>query len=236
MLFFLGSWRNAVVVMIAIPTSLGVTLFVMKMMNLTLDTVSLMAMTLVIGILIDDSTVVLENIERHRTTGRGAGRRRAQRPQRDRHGRDRASRLVDVVVFLPIAFAGGQVGQLLAEFAIVITVATLTSLFVSFTITPTLAGLWSMRVALAPVARRSAGSTTASTALRTRYAERWLPAALRPPVADRDRRRRRVRAGVLLIPTGLVGEEFMPPQDQGIIDGAGDLPGRAIRSRRPKPR
>jgi HAE1 family hydrophobic/amphiphilic exporter-1 len=65
MLFFLGSWRNAIVVLIAIPASLGVALFVMKMLGLTLDTISLLGMTLVIGILVDDSTVVLENIERH---------------------------------------------------------------------------------------------------------------------------------------------------------------------------
>ena len=65
MLFFLHSWRNAIVVLIAIPASLGVALFFMKMLGLTLDTISLLGMTLVVGILVDDSTVVLENIERH---------------------------------------------------------------------------------------------------------------------------------------------------------------------------
>ena len=65
MLFFLRSWRNALVVMIAIPTSLFVTLFAMKLGGFTIDTVSLLAMTLIIGILVDDSIVVLENIERH---------------------------------------------------------------------------------------------------------------------------------------------------------------------------
>ena len=65
MLFFLRSWRNAIVVMIAIPSSLLVTLAAMKLAHFTLDTVSLLAMTLIIGILVDDSIVVLENIERH---------------------------------------------------------------------------------------------------------------------------------------------------------------------------
>src|ERR1700681_3329195 len=69
MLFFLGSWRNALVILIAIPASLCVALAVMKMMNMTLDTISLLGMTLVVGILVDDSTVVLENIERHRELG-----------------------------------------------------------------------------------------------------------------------------------------------------------------------
>jgi HAE1 family hydrophobic/amphiphilic exporter-1 len=65
MFFFLHSWRNALVVMVAIPTSLLVTFFVMKVVGFTIDTVSLLAMTLIIGILVDDSIVVLENIERH---------------------------------------------------------------------------------------------------------------------------------------------------------------------------
>ncbi|MGD1067180.1 MAG: efflux RND transporter permease subunit [Vulcanimicrobiaceae bacterium] len=179
MLFFLGSWRNAVVVMIAIPTSLGVTLFVMMCMGLTLDTISLMAMTLVIGILIDDSTVVLENIERHHSLGEAP----ADAALNGRTEIGLAALVlttVDVIVFLPIVFVGGQVAQLLTEFAIVVTVATLTSLFVSFTITPTLAGLWSMRSTWKPwpailwFDARFSG-------LRTRYSERWLPVAFRHP-------------------------------------------------------
>ena len=69
MLFFLRSWRNAVVVMIAIPASLLVTLAAMRVVGFTLDTVSLLAMTLIIGILVDDSIVVLENIARHHEEG-----------------------------------------------------------------------------------------------------------------------------------------------------------------------
>ena len=69
MLFFLRSWRNALVVMVAIPTSLLVTLFAMKLLNFTIDTVSLLAMTLIVGILVDDSIVVLENVEHHYDDG-----------------------------------------------------------------------------------------------------------------------------------------------------------------------
>lgn len=65
MLFFLRSWRNAIVVMVAVPASFLVTLAAMRVVGFTLDTVSLLAMTLMIGILVDDSIVVLENIERH---------------------------------------------------------------------------------------------------------------------------------------------------------------------------
>ncbi len=215
MLFFLGSWRNAIVVMIAIPTSLGVTLFVMKMMNLTLDTISLMAMTLVIGILIDDSTVVLENIERHRAMGE-------EPPDAALNGRSEIGlaaivlTTVDVIVFLPIAFVGGQVGQLLTEFAIVVVVATLTSLFVSFTITPSLAGLWSMKSRWRPWApirwfeRRFDG-------LRSHYTKRWLPAVMARPWPLVIGAAIACVLAYALVPTGLIGEEFMPPQNQGIV-------------------
>jgi len=215
MLFFLGSWRNAVVVLIAIPTSLGVTLFVMMTMGLTLDTISLMAMTLVIGILIDDSTVVLENIERHHALGEAP----ADAALNGRTEIGLAALVlttVDVIVFLPIIFVGGQVAQLLTEFAIVVTVATLTSLFVSFTITPTLAGLWSMRSTWKPWPAIRWFDARFS-ALRTRYSERWLPVAFRYPWPFVIVAVVSCVVAFLLVPTGLVGEEYLPPADQGIV-------------------
>jgi len=215
MLFFLKSWRNAVVVMVAIPTSLGVTLFAMKILNLTLDTISLMAMTLVIGILIDDSTVVLENIERHRSMGE-------EPADAALNGRSEIGlaaiviTMVDVVVFLPIAFAGGQVGAQLSEFGIVVSVATLTSLFVSFTVTPVLAGLWSMKSTWRPwpVIRWFDGRFEA---FRGQYQTRWLPAAMRTPWPIVIVSVVLCVLAFLLVPTGFVGEEYQPVQDQGII-------------------
>jgi HAE1 family hydrophobic/amphiphilic exporter-1 len=215
MLFFLGSWRNAIVVMIAIPTSLGVTLFVMNALHLTLDTISLMAMTLVIGILIDDSTVVLENIERHHDNGEAP-------PDAALNGRTEIGTaalvitMVDVVVFLPIAFAGGQVGQQLHEFAIVITVATLTSLFVSFTITPALAGVWSLKSEWTPWKPIRWFSEKFDN-LRSRYADHWLPAAIRRPWPILIVSIVLCVLAYLLVPTGLIGEEYIPAEDQGII-------------------
>ena len=215
MLFFLGSWRNAVVVMIAIPTSLGVTLFAMWMMGLTLDTISLMAMTLVIGILIDDSTVVLENVQRHYDAGEAPA-------DAALNGRSEIGlaaiviTMVDVVVFLPIAFAGGQVGQNLHEFAIVITVATLTSLFVSFTITPMMAGLWSLESTWRPW-RPIRWFDDRFNSVRSGYAERWLPAALGTPWPVLIAAVVLCVLAYLLVPTGLVGEEYIPAEDQGII-------------------
>jgi HAE1 family hydrophobic/amphiphilic exporter-1 len=215
MLFFLGSWRNAVVVMIAIPTSLGVTLFIMNALGLTLDTVSLMAMTLVIGILIDDSTVVLENIERHHAMGESPADAAI-------NGRTEIGQaaivitLVDVVVFLPLAFVGGQIGRQLNEFAIVIVVATMTSLLVSFTITPTLAGLWSLKSSWKPW-KPILWFDEHFNGLRARYHEKWLPAMMDRPWPLLVGAVIACFLAYLLVPTGLVGEEYIPAEDQGII-------------------
>jgi hypothetical protein len=184
MLFFLGSWRNAVVVLVAIPTSLGVTLFIMNALGLTLDTISLMAMTLVIGILIDDSTVVLENIERHHAAGESPA-------DAALNGRTEIGTaaivmtMVDVVVFLPIAFAGGQVGQL-SRVRDRHHVATVTSLL-RLVHDHADAG-WALVVEV-DVAAVEADSLVHARfdALRTRYAERWLPSGVAPSLADSHR-------------------------------------------------
>ncbi|MBV8749525.1 MAG: efflux RND transporter permease subunit, partial [Candidatus Eremiobacteraeota bacterium] len=144
LMLFLHAWRNAVVVMVAIPTSLLATFIVMHVMGLTLDNVSLMGLSLIIGILVDDSIVVLENITRHRDMGQAPGDA-AISGRTEIGGAAIAITLVDVVVFLPLAFLSGFVGKYMQEFGIVVTVATLFSLFVSFTLTPVLAAKWSVK-------------------------------------------------------------------------------------------
>ena len=144
LMFFLHAWRNAVVVMIAIPSSLLATLIVMRLLHFTLDIVSLMALSLIIGILVDDSIVVLENITRHRDLG-DRPLDAAIKGRGEIGGAAVAITLVDVVVFLPIAFLSGIVGKFMVEFGIVVVVATLFSLLVSFTLTPMLAARWSVK-------------------------------------------------------------------------------------------
>jgi HAE1 family hydrophobic/amphiphilic exporter-1 len=215
MLFFLRSWRNAVVVLIAIPASLCVTLAAMKIVNFTIDTVSLLAMTLIIGILVDDSIVVLENVERHYENGEPA--KEAAIKGRTQIGPAAVViTLVDVVVFLPIAFLPGTVGKFLSEFALVVVTATLTSLCVSFTVTPALAGNWSLLSrwkAPKPIQKFAAGFES----LRQWYALRALPWALRHPIAVVSVSGAAVVLSVLLVPLGAVGFEFMPPTDRGEI-------------------
>jgi hydrophobic/amphiphilic exporter-1 (mainly G- bacteria), HAE1 family len=215
MLFFLRSWRNSIVVLIAIPASLCVTLTLMKIVNFTIDTVSLLAMTLIIGILVDDSIVVLENIERHHAGGE---------PPRDAAIKGRTQigpaavviTLVDVVVFLPIAFLPGTVGKFLAEFALVVVAATLTSLAVSFTITPSLAGNWSL-LSRWKAPRLIDAFANGFERTRQWYAHRALPWALRRPWLIFGVSAFAVAFALSLIPLGAVGFEFIPPVDRGEI-------------------
>ncbi|MCL6649636.1 MAG: efflux RND transporter permease subunit [Chloroflexi bacterium] len=138
LLLFLHSWRNVLIVVLAIPTSLISTFIVMYAFDLSLDTVSLMALALSIGILVDDSIVVIENINRHLKLGEGP--LIAALNGRNEIGlAAMAITFVDVIVYLPMVFVSGFLGQLFREYGITIAIATLFSLFISFTLTPMLA-------------------------------------------------------------------------------------------------
>lgn len=138
MLLFLRSFRNALIVLVAIPTSLITAFAVMWMLGYTLNLMTLLAMSLIIGILVDDATVVLENIQRHLDMGKG--KREAAMDGRMEIGFSAVSiTLVDIVVFLPILFIQVFVADMLQQFAVVVITSTLTSLFVGFTLTPWMA-------------------------------------------------------------------------------------------------
>jgi HAE1 family hydrophobic/amphiphilic exporter-1 len=178
LMLFLHAWRNAVVVMIAIPSSLLATFIVMRQLNFTLDNVSLMALSLIIGILVDDSIVVLENITRHRDMGQ-TPEDAAISGRTEIGGAAIAITLVDVVVFFPLAFLSGYVGKYFVEFGIVVTVATLFSLFVSFTLTPVLAATWSVKRRSSAPPRALAWFQTGFERLTRWYRDVALQAAFR---------------------------------------------------------
>jgi len=138
MLLFLRSYRNSLIVLIAIPTSLITAFAVMWMLGYTLNLMTLLAMSLVIGILVDDSIVIIENIQRHLDMGKG--KREAALEGRMEIGFSAVSiTLVDVVVFMPILFIQVFVAGMLKQFSVVVITTTLTSLLVGFTLTPWLA-------------------------------------------------------------------------------------------------
>ncbi len=138
MLLFLHSIRNSLIVLVAIPASLITTFGFMYAMDFSMNMMTLLGMSLVIGILVDDSIVVLENIYHHLEKGEEP-RTAALRGRNEIGFAALSITMVDVVVFLPLSLVSGIVGQIIRQYALVIVGSTLTSLFVSFTITPTLA-------------------------------------------------------------------------------------------------
>jgi HAE1 family hydrophobic/amphiphilic exporter-1 len=138
---FLHNLRGTIIVALAIPTSIIATFGVMNALGFTLNSMTLLGLSLAVGILVDDSIVVLENIYRHLAMG--------ETPQEAAlNGRSEIGlaavtiTMVDVVVFVPVAFMGGIVGQFFRSFGITVAVATLFSLLMSFTLAPMLASRW----------------------------------------------------------------------------------------------
>lgn len=135
MLFFLHSIRNSIIVMISIPASLIATFTGMYLLGFSLNLMSLLALSLVVGILVDDAIVVLENIYRHMEMGKN--RVRAAYDGTKEIGFTVLSiTLVIVVVFIPIALSSGIAARILKEFCITVSIATLLSLLASFTLIP----------------------------------------------------------------------------------------------------
>lgn len=149
MLLFLHSIRNALIVMIAIPASLISTFLFMYLLGYSLNLMTLLAMSLVIGILVDDSIVVLENIYRHMEMGKD--RIKATLEGRAEIGFSALSiTLVDVVVFLPIIFVNTSISDVLTQYSMVVVCSTLMSLVVCFTLTPWLVSRFGKLVHLNP--------------------------------------------------------------------------------------
>ncbi|WP_200975529.1 efflux RND transporter permease subunit [Echinicola sp. 20G] len=137
MLLFLHSFRNAVIVMIAVPASIIATFTVMYLAGFTLNLMSLLALSLVVGILVDDAIVVIENIYRHLEKGKSAVQA-SYDGIREIGGTVTSITLVIVVVFVPLSMTGGLISGILTQFSITVAVATLMSLLVAFTLIPLL--------------------------------------------------------------------------------------------------
>src|SRR5687767_10316758 len=138
---FLNSWRSTVITGLALPVSVLASFIVVWMFGFTLNTMSLLGLSLAIGVLIDDAIVVRENIVRHVEMGKG--HYKAAFAGTDEIGLAvTATTLSIVVVFVPIAFLGGIAGQWFKPFGLTIVSSVLVSLFVSFSLDPMLSAYW----------------------------------------------------------------------------------------------
>ncbi|GAB3512593.1 efflux RND transporter permease subunit [Spirosoma knui] len=216
MLLFLHSFRSALFVLVALPSSMIPTFALMYLMGFSLNLMTLMALSLVVGILVDDSIVVLENINRHLEMGKD--KRSAALDGRSEIGFTAlAITLVDVVVFVPLAMTGGLIGNILREFALVVVFSTLMSLLVSFTLTPLLASRFGKVEVLNPKSlwgslnlgfERLLDRLTASYGRILAWVlghKRWIFLAVIALMVG----------SISLVPSGFIGAAFMPQSDQG---------------------
>lgn len=216
MLMFLHSIRSSLFVLVALPSALIPTFILMYIFGFSLNLMTLMAMSLVVGVLVDDSIVVLENIYRHLEMGKT--RWTAALEGRAEIGFTAlAITLVDVVVFIPMAMAGGLIGNILREFALVVVFSTLMSLVVAFTLTPLLASRWGRLEVLSKDTlwgRISLAFEAALDRLQAQYG-RILTWSLT--------HKRYVLGGILvlfvgsiaLVPSGFIGATFVANGDRG---------------------
>jgi HAE1 family hydrophobic/amphiphilic exporter-1 len=138
---FLNSWRSTVITGLTLPVSIISAFFIMWAFNFTLNTMTLLALSLAIGLLIDDAIVVRENIVRHLEMGKD--HYKAAKEGTDEIGLAvAATSLAVVAVFFPVAFMGGMIGRIFMQFGVTVAFAVLVSLFVSFTLDPMLSSIW----------------------------------------------------------------------------------------------
>ena len=138
---FLNSWRSTVITGLTLPIALIGTFLFMNLFGFTINMITLMALSLCVGLLIDDAIVVRENIVRHVQMGKNAYQASLDGTQEIGLA-VLATTLSIVAVFMPIGFMGGIIGKFFHEFGITIVAAVLISMFVSFTLDPMLSSIW----------------------------------------------------------------------------------------------
>lgn len=219
MLLFLHSVRSSLFVLVSLPSAMIPTFILMYLLGFSLNLMTLMALSLVVGILVDDSIVVLENIFRHMEMGKD--KLTASIEGRSEIGFTAlAITLVDVVVFVPMSLSGGMIGNILREFSLVVVFSTLMSLLVSFTLTPLLASRFAKLEHLTQETLRGRFFLAFENMLdRIKEAYgRALRVALR--------NKKWVLVSILamligafaLVPAGFIGTAFVSPSDKGELN------------------
>ena len=215
---FLHSWRSTIITGITLPISVLSTFIAMYAFGFTINSVTLMALSLCIGLLIDDAIVVRENIVRHLAMGKD--HKTAARDGTEEIGLAvLATTLAICAVFIPVAFMSGIIGKIFFQFGITVTVAVLVSLFVSFTLDPMLSSLWHD-----PVETRFSKAPWLGRWMdQVEHGVEWLHRGYGRLLQRTLQRRKTTLAiamgifigSLALVP--LVGGEFMPKSDEGIF-------------------
>ena len=216
MFFFLHSLRNAIIVMVSIPTSLIATFIGMYFFGFTLNLMSLVALSMVVGILVDDAIVVLENIHRHMEMGKNKVRA-AFDGSKEIVLTVMAITLVIVVVFVPISLGNAIVVKVLREFCLTVAIATMLSLLMSFTVVPWLYSRFGKLEHANP--NSFLGKMTIGFEGYLKRFTQFFSDLLVWVFANKGKTIILVFflfvGSCSLIPTGFIGSEFMPNMDRG---------------------
>jgi HAE1 family hydrophobic/amphiphilic exporter-1 len=223
---FLNSWRSTVITGLTLPISVISAFFAMYMFGFTINTMTLLALSLAIGLLIDDAIVVRENIVRHIEMGK-------DHVTASKEGTSEiglavlSTTLAVVAVFIPVAFMGGQIGQIFFQFGVTVAFAVLVSLFVSFTLDPMLSSVWpdpelehgghaeTRRKTRNPIRKFAFAFDDAFERTADRY-KRWLGIALNHRALVMGIAVLSVVAAGALYP--ILGFTWLPPYDAGEFD------------------
>lgn len=214
---FLGSWRSTVITGLTLPISVIGTFAAIAAFDFTINALTLMALSLSIGILIDDAIVVRENIMRHLAMGK-SHRAAALEGTREIGLPVLATTLSIVAVFLPVAFMDGIIGRFFFQFGVTVAVAVIISLFVSFTLDPMLSSIWYDPAAHGPrkgLQGRLANAADWMTGGLARFYRRILAWSLRNRIIVLVAVFGIFLASFRLVP--LIGAEFLPPSDLGDV-------------------
>ncbi len=221
---FLRNFRTTLISAVALPVSIIATFALIRAFDFTFNNMTMLALTLSVGLLIDDAIIVIENIYRHIEDGM-APREASTFATSEIGLAVMATTFAIVAIFLPVAFMKGIIGRFFLQFALTVVFSVLVSLLVSLTLTPMLASIFLKRIAHQ---RGTPGTDAATAAKPARHFAYWfergynkIEEGYRPLLVFSLRHRGVMLIGALLIFAGslymttFIGKEFIPPEDQG---------------------
>lgn len=222
---FLQKWRTTLIPVLAVPVSIVGTFASFKILDFTINTLTLFAMVLAIGLVVDDAIVVIENVEEHMSKDKQSAKDATEAAMKEVQGPIIATTAVLASIFIPVAFIGGVTGVLYKQFAVTITISVVISAFVALTLTPALCGVLlkpgDKAIQGGPLGAFFRGFNGAFDHFRDRYTGKvgWMIRHLK------------YAAVFLILVTGLMGicyqvlpSTFVPDEDQGVFMASITMP------------
>ncbi|MBI3895500.1 MAG: efflux RND transporter permease subunit [Acidobacteria bacterium] len=221
-LLFLRDWRSVLIASLAIPSSIIATFTVIKFLGFTLNSMTLLALTLSVGIVIDDAVIVLENIFRYIEEKGYEAKEAAIVATKEIGLAVMATTLSLIVIFLPVAFISGVARRFVYQFGVTMAAAIMVSLLVAFTLTPMLSSRMLKRLRVEPGEGKQSTKETKLFAFLSRHYDQMLRWSLQHRLAI-------VSIAVIAVLTtiplySLVGQAFIPNDDQGEFEFIFDTP------------